>query len=169
MVPRSRSERGCAFEEGAVILYTGVPLPAPSLMPFSCHIASEQRIGVIRLYGGVSGDELIEAVKTLYSGDDWQPGFNILWDARAIAQLVLAPEDADAFTRAVGERIERIGRGRTAVVTTGFETYMSGLLLAIRSRKLSPREIEMFSDLAPALAWLGIDELPPALETTLCA
>ena len=136
-------------------------------MPFSCHVASEQRIGVIRLYGGVAGAELVEAVKTLYSDGDWHPGFRILWDTRAVTRLVLAPEDTNAFTRAVSERIERIGQGRTAVVTVGFETYMSGLLLAIRSRKLSQREIEMFSDLASALAWLGIDELPPALEAML--
>jgi hypothetical protein len=48
-------------------------------------------------------------------------------------------------------------------VTEGFETYMSGLLLAIRSRKISKREIEMFPTIETALNWLGFEHAPAAL------
>jgi hypothetical protein len=132
-------------------------------MPFRYHIDPSSQIGVIRLYDVVIGADLYDAVETFFGDDAWQPGFRLIWDARAVSRLVLAPEDADAFSSAIGARADRIGGARTAVVTEGFETYMSGLLLAIRSRKISKREIEMFPTIETALNWLGFEHAPAAL------
>lgn len=137
-------------------------------MPFSSRVLPSLDLGVLSLSGLVTGPETVEAVRSLYLDDAWTPGGRVLWDGRTISSLDFSPHDANALREALFALRDRIGVTRVALLVSGFDAYLNGLLVAVQSRRSFEREIDVFGDVDAALAWLGIEGLPPELAGFLC-
>ena len=55
------------------------------------------RVAVVRIHGVIRGPELLRLMRAPLEDPAWAPGFSVVWDARAIRVLDLAPEDLPPF------------------------------------------------------------------------
>lgn len=131
-------------------------------MSFKHHVYPEGSIGVIRLSGVVSADEILSAIRDLYTDERWEPGFGTLWDSRDVRQLVILPEDLPGIRRTSSELIARQGMGKIAVVASRDLDYQIAKLVLMQ-RQVPIREAAVFRSLTEALAWLGVQDHPPGL------
>lgn len=136
-------------------------------MAFAHRIAPSHRLAAIRFYGTVTGTDILEGIRSLYSDPAWEPGFQMIWDARDVAQLILDPADADAVVEVSKTHQDLSRQSRTAVLSGGFFVYTSAMMFHVRANRGTEREMEIFETLPEALAWLGLDELPPTLAAFL--
>lgn len=136
-------------------------------MPFTHLIDAEHRLAAIRFAGTVTGAEIVEGIAALFDSPEWESGFQVIWDGRAIATLILDPDDAEQVVAASVGRRSQTGEARTAVLSLGFTVYTSALVLTLKANRNTNREIKIFESMDEALAWLGRTELPPSIDALL--
>jgi hypothetical protein len=122
-------------------------------MAYEVDMAPEHALGVVRLTGEVDGYTILDALNTLYNGDNWVPQFNVVWDVRAISELSVVPREADQILERLTTLCRRMGQGRTVVVAPRemdalfFRMLFARNMCALRERKI-------VYDLDGAMAWL---------------
>ncbi len=62
-------------------------------MPFTTHLEPAQALAVVRFSGRLDAGTILGAMQALYDAGAWQPGFSVLWDYRAVAEVILLPDD----------------------------------------------------------------------------
>lgn len=123
-------------------------------MAYSCAIETKRGLGVITLTGSVDDNDLVEAMRDLYSSGGWRRGFNILWDGTGIAELVIDRPGLDQIVEETGEFQNRIGSGKSAfVVRRQLDESMTKIIL--RMTRTSERERRLFRNTKDALDWLS--------------
>lgn len=125
-------------------------------MPCSHHISVSTRSGVIHLWGKVDGAQLLEEVRRFAARNELRPGWRMLWDARSVEALDLAPEDIAAIDAMLAHLRRRLGAGRSAVVAGAPDVVTSALLFKALARHDPARQIELFHDRGEAMRWLGL-------------
>lgn len=68
-------------------------------MAFPYRIDSSRRLATVILSGTVHGYEITETIESLYRDPIWTSGFDILWDATNIAELLFEQTDIPNFVR----------------------------------------------------------------------
>lgn len=122
-------------------------------MANSSQVDSRARLGILTLSGTVDVHDLLEAMSTLYDRPEWQPGFDVLWDASGITELILGPTDIRTIVEVVRSRAVQIGHGRTAIVVfRDLDASIARLLT--RLLQSDRRDRRLFQEHAVALAWL---------------
>jgi hypothetical protein len=129
-------------------------------LPYSCTISPQQRRGIVRLTGTIQGTTFMEAMEALYRSPEWQPGFDALWDARGVTELLLDERDVKAIVALMLDLTARMGPGRAAFVIARELDWMIARLLIYRTRVPS-RERRTFETMEEALAWLDAPPVPP--------
>ena len=66
-------------------------------MPYAVCVDPESRLGMVCLSGRVTGGDLIAANEVLYGDAAWSPGFDELWDCRAVEEMVVEIEHMRAI------------------------------------------------------------------------
>lgn len=68
--------------------------------------------------GRVHGTDIAETVSAIYYDPAWQPGMNILYDARGITELLMDHEDIPRIVAAQHEHAARAGQGVDVILVS---------------------------------------------------
>ena len=126
-------------------------------MPYVTTVDPVRRIGLVRAFGSVSGEDLAAADDALYHDAAWQPGFDELWLCDGITEFSVLPHELKAVVHM--EMDERVGNGRVALVMTRDVVRMIGELYQQMMAGLS-REVNVVFSLDEAARWLGMNAPP---------
>lgn len=134
-------------------------------MPFEIKIHPGKGIGVIQVAGDVDTNTILDVFDALVTSDRWTPGFDMLWNCRAVESLVVAPSETDAIVRRLTELDPRIGRGRSAIVVErDIDRCFAQLMMC--KKQDSGRERRLFDSAGLALRWLEGQDAPPEARTS---
>ena len=128
-------------------------------MPYAVSVDPASRRAIIRVSGTLTGPEIVDACRELFTHRDWRAGFATLWDTNALRGLVLLPEDVTTFSIAAAELTPRRGDGRSAIVTVDPSVHINALLLSLKSKGPHDREFRVFARVEDAEAWLTEPDL----------
>lgn len=137
------------------------PVLTSPIVAYSIQIDPPARLGIVTFSGIVDGRDLMDSIAALYEHADWEPDFDMLWDASAISQLIIDPADVQRIAAQSNEYAHRIGPGRTAMVLTR-EIDLAINRLMLHRQGPRPRERRVFDRIAPAMAWLRGEEASDA-------
>lgn len=122
-------------------------------MPFECHVDPAAERGTIVVRGVVDIALFLDMMRALYLHPAWKPGFQALWDARDISQLLLSPHDTERVVALMRDLDPQMGNGRAAFVVSREIDYIIARLLIYRGLD-SQRERRTFVTIEEAEAWL---------------
>ena len=128
-------------------------------MAFALTLYPDLLLAVVTLHHTVTGDDILNASRTLRSQPAWQGRFHQLWDGRALKVLDLDRLDfvriraaAEAYASAEGPSLGKIA----ALVPEAEEAYAT--IKAVSAYiEGSARPMLVCASLDEALAWLGIE------------
>lgn len=125
-------------------------------MPYHFEIHPQYRCAVVTVSGRMSADEFLDASKELYEDPDWEDSFKTLWDLRWTTAVDLSPEDMENLVAAKAHReTERGLSGRIALLVNRDTLFGVARLFQHRGGAKG-REIQVFTEEAPARAWIGL-------------
>ena len=126
------------------------------------HVAVDpsERLAVIEMFGVVSGPMILAAADRIHSDPKWEDGFDILWNCAAVLAHDVLPEHVGPIVDAEVES----GDGRDVLVSslTSGDRAISEMLAAMCRRR--GKSMTVHASLEEALAALGRDALPPAMQ-----
>lgn len=122
-------------------------------MPYEVFILPERRLGVVRLFGAVTGDTIVQAIRELCASEEWTPGYNTLWDWRAMRELMVSPAEATDILEQVRRVERRIGSGRTAIVVRDETDYALAQMLILKA-DTERRERKVFYSIDEVRGWI---------------
>ena len=120
------------------------------------HGIQNHRLAVVHLRGTLSGAELAEAVAAVLLDPAWEPTFASVWDSRAVAELVLEPDDVARLGALTERLLDRMGPARTAAVIRGDVDRMAAQLFQRTNAHHPGAETRLFHQPEPAADWLGV-------------
>lgn len=127
-------------------------------MCHSIRIDKDRRLAQIRAKGMVNVLELQDIFLEMVAHEEWQAGFNILFDYREIENFDISSKDIDDITEWQASIDALIGDGRCAVVASRDFVYGMSRMWEILSSERS-QQICVFRQINDAVAWLGYPEL----------
>jgi hypothetical protein len=142
-------------------------------MTYELDVFPERRLARVTIAGDIEGLVVFEAIEGLAAHPDWQPGFDMIWDGRAITFLAMMSRDVDAAVAKLADLDGRLGDGRSAVVLRRtVDLNMARLVLlrdAISRSGPPPRTRRLFESVGAALRWIeaGEPEVPSDPVTLL--
>lgn len=120
---------------------------------YNIQIDPSARLGIVTFSGIVDGRDLMDSIAALYGHADWEPDFDMLWDASALSQLIIDPDDIQRISAQSKEHAHQVGPGRTAIVVTRDIDFAINRLMLYRQGP-RPRERRVFERVAEAMVWL---------------
>lgn len=123
-------------------------------MKYDIQVCPRCGLAVVRLFGGVDGDDLCEVLDALIEGEGWDPGQSDLWDLRAVSDLYIAPGRVSKLTARVPRALRARGNGRTALITRTLTQLAYGTLF-FDAINPSERVRRAFRSGQRAVRWIG--------------
>ena len=112
-------------------------------------------IAVVRWQGKVSDSDLPPAVRALFEGGEWEPGFSVFIDAREADLVEITPHGLRTVAGVVaGYGHDHEGQFKTAMVVSRDLTFGMGRMYEVYS-EASQETLRVFRDLQQALHWVG--------------
>jgi hypothetical protein len=126
-------------------------------VPFVVRTHPEHRLVVVRTWGVVTADDVVDAATALLSDLAWDPTFALVWDGRAVEAYALGPGGMDRILGVAAEHAPPSPRGPTAILVPR-ESSGDALarVLGERTGRLGVRDRRVFYGAAPAEEWLGL-------------
>lgn len=124
--------------------------------PYSFVVDASARLAYGRMWGLVTGQDMLALIAETHADPAWQNGFDAIWDCSAVTAHVVGPEEVAPI---VEEEVAS-GDGRDTLVespTVG-ESALSEMLAAFCRRR--GKTMTVYTTLDDALAALGREELP---------
>src|SRR5918994_709151 len=87
-------------------------------MVFTYVVDPARKLVTVTMSGTVRGEDIAATVGAIYFDPAWVPGFGVLYDARAITELLLDPEDMPRIVAAQAEHQSRGGTGIDVILVT---------------------------------------------------
>jgi len=135
----------------------GIAELPPKLSTFKYRIDPENRLGVARLRGPITGADLLESVETFLGDPALRDGYKILADYTAVLTVDIDPSEARDIAQALFGHRSRLESGQTAAVVSDKLHYLIGELL-ITAGRLGRTRVPIFNSMPDALTWLGVPE-----------
>ncbi len=132
-------------------------------MPYETAVLPAYCLGLVRLRGVVTGDTIIEALSPLYGSETWRPGYNTIWDARGVSQVVVSPAQAASIVDRVCQLEERMGCSHTAVIVRNESQHALADML-IDAADTGHRQRKAFYTLEEAVGWILTADTHPREE-----
>lgn len=130
-------------------------------MPYALSVHPALRVGVVRLTGAVTGNDLIAAAAGLAGRPDWQGDYRALWDAEDMAGLDFTFDDL--ITLVTQERALRArGEQGELVVVVQDSIWASLVKLFTLKMRAEARPLTILSTAEDAWRHLGVEDPPPA-------
>ncbi|HEX9953022.1 MAG TPA: hypothetical protein VGB53_14730 [Rubricoccaceae bacterium] len=132
---------------------------------FACAIDPAAGLAYVRMWGIVTGSEMLDAAQTLHQSPDWQPGFDAVWDCSAVRSHDVVPADVEPL---VSEEVAS-GEGRDVLVCSPStsDRAVTEMIAAFCRRR--GKEMTVHASLDEALGALGYEALPEPLWTASAA
>lgn len=123
-------------------------------------VASSERLAVVEMFGIVSGPMILAAADRIHADPEWEDGFDVVWNCRAVHAHDVLPEDVRPIVDAEVES----GDGRDVLICsqTSGDRAISEMLAAMCRRR--GKSMTVYATLDEALAALGRDALPQAFD-----
>ncbi len=137
-------------------------------MSYLCRVLPDHHLGVALFSGPLTVDDFHGVLNQLYGNPAWKPGFDALWDAREVTELVLDEQDVSTVVHHIQRLADRKGPGRTAFVVPRDVDYAIARLLIWLTRN-ERRQRKAFRQMEEALVWLGREGLAPVVRQSLDA
>jgi hypothetical protein len=131
-------------------------LSNPSHMPYQWRVNKSARLGFGRLDGVVSGADVLSASDAFFGDPEWQPGYRLLWDNRAIKKLAITPGDAARILKRAVTVPSYLGEGKAAAVISEDLRMIGEHLISMSG--LDPDRVRLFGSMERALEWLEVNE-----------
>ena len=134
-------------------------MSTPPAVPYSCSICPESRLAYGRMWGTVTGAEMLALVQAVHRDAAWEAGFDAVWDCSAVVAHIVLP----AEVKPIVVEIAASGAGRDVLVESPSvgESALSHLLATSARRR--GKGMTVHATLAGGLAALGHAALPEAL------
>lgn len=126
-------------------------------MPYEVGVQTERRLGVVRCFGSVTGEMIVEALEALYTIDGWKAGYDTLWDVRKIESLTVTPSGASDVLDQIQRLRPRMGEGRVAIVAHRPVDYALAVMLCKKASS-DGRERNVFYAMDEARDWLRAND-----------
>jgi len=124
-------------------------------MPSAYHIDPEHNLVLVRPAGRFTETAFIQLCRTLYDDPDRSPYYSVIWDVRAIDELVMDAAVIPMYRDFLAENADRLTQGPVAIVTDReIATTFASMLIEVGKNRVGAYEI--FSSLASAAAWVGV-------------
>lgn len=128
-------------------------------MPYAYQISETDKVVFAVFEGTVTTEEFWSYRSELANDPAWKPGFDQLVDVRKISDEVVTVEETRSLAGGASEAIHpRLGDGKLAIVVATDLHYGIARMYEVQSGD-SPRPVQTFRDIAPALEWLGLKAL----------
>lgn len=131
-----------------------------SAIPYDFDIDPAARLAYGRMWGTVTGNDMLALLTAVHDDPRWQTGFDAIWDcSRVHAHVVDISEVAPLIDEEAGS-----GDGRDALVESPrlAEIALAQLLAAFSLRR--GKQVTVHTSVDAALAALGRGELPVSLH-----
>lgn len=125
---------------------------------FGYAIHPDEAIVYTRMWGVVTGADMLRLAQAVHADARWEQGFDAIWDCTDVRAHVVAPEDVDPIVREAAAS----GNGRDVLVQSRSEGdgAISQMIAAFCRR--GGKAMTVHGSLADALAALGREALPEA-------
>lgn len=126
--------------------------------PFVYVVDPDETLAYARMWGVVTGGDMLRLVQAVHRDPLWVYGFDAVWDCSAVRAHVVAPEDVEPIVR---EEVAS-GTGRDVLVRSANpdDAAISQMLAAFCRRR--GKAMTVHGSLPDALAALGREALPEA-------
>ncbi len=132
-------------------------------MKHQIRIDPQAKLVLVCFRGRVNLSNLLDVLRA-FPEEGFEVDYRVLWDARAIGETVLRPGDLERLMRHYSELVDN-GDGHAreaALVGRPLDYFVAQLYKALARR--SGYEVGVYWRLEEALDYLGLEELPEALE-----
>jgi hypothetical protein len=123
-------------------------------MAFSYLIDSANRLATGTLSGSVSGAEIASGVRAVYHDPAWQAGFDMLWEATGIQELLIERHDLGDLVKLHREFAVRAGTGMEIIVVTRSIDRVMAKVYSVMMRN-EARRVRVCRSVAEAAQLLG--------------
>ena len=126
-------------------------------MPIKLRVQRDKNLTTFVVYGEVSADDMLAAIKPFYEDPDFKPTLNVLWDYReGTPDPSIRDEDIEKIVLYLSNHAGKRAGGKTAIVARAdlefdvskryeFFTQLKGLSVTV----------EVFRSLGEAMIWLN--------------
>jgi hypothetical protein len=123
-------------------------------MAFSYLIDSANRLATGTLSGSVSGAEIASGMRAVYHDPAWQSGFDMLWEATGIQELLIERHDLGDLVKLHREFAVRAGTGMEIIVVTRSIDRVMAKVYSVMMRN-EARRVRVCRSVAEAAQFLG--------------
>ena len=85
-------------------------------MPSTYHVDPEQELILVRPTGRFTEEEFIQLCRALYDDPDRTPQFAVIWDTRAVDELVMDADVIPEYKTFLRENEDRLTQGPIAII-----------------------------------------------------
>ncbi len=127
-------------------------------MPIESYIDEARKRVVARVRGDFTFTDIVETLERNLGDPRWRPGFDVLSDHTEVGEPI-TPSQARRMVVRLGALSDLLTGSRWAIVTTKLASYSMMKVIALMAEQV-PMEIEVFTSLEEAEAWLVSTEGP---------
>ena len=140
-------------------VYPVPPMSAPPAAPFSYALDPASRLAYGRMWGAVSGADMLALVRSVHADPAWEAGFDAVWDCSAVTTHIVLPDEVPPIVE--DEAASGVGRDVLIESPAAGESALSHMIAAFCRR--SGKDMTVHTSLAAGLARLGHSGLPEVL------
>lgn len=132
---------------------------APAFSQFVAAIDADAHLAYARLWGTVTGGEMLEVIEAVHRDAAWRDGFDAIWDCSGVTAHVVGIEEMQPLV----DEEAASGDGQDALIESpGLgESAISNLLATFCRRRGKAMTVHI--SVEAALAAMGRDALPASL------
>lgn len=128
--------------------------------PFACAVDAATGLAYARLWGEVTGADMLEAVQAVHGDPAWEDGFDAIWDCSSVTVHVVSPDEVKPLIDE--EAASEPGHDVLIESPVLGESALSEMLPAFC--RCRGKTMTVHSTLQDALAELAHEALPPASD-----
>jgi hypothetical protein len=130
-------------------------------MAYTVEIDAAAQRGTVRMYGTVTGAEVIAACRELFEHPAWDPAYTLLWDDREISALDVGLREMGSIAQEARYYRERLTVAAVVVQRPSVRAVAETLIWFT-----GVRGVALFTTIEEAEAWLARQAAPRAREGT---
>lgn len=124
-------------------------------MPYTVEIDAAAQRGTVRMFGTVTGAEVLAACRDLFENPAWVPAYTLLWDDRAITALDVGLREMGSIAQEARYYRTRITRAAVVVQRPSVRAVAEALI-----RFTGIPGVALFTTIEEAVAWLARQAAP---------
>jgi hypothetical protein len=132
-------------------------------MAYRVTLSSRDALAAVTLSGAVTWSDVAAAMCALFGHPGWFSSCSVLWDTRALTDLLVSEADLPAARGLMEALASARSSGRSAVlVESKREAALASTLVSLGPP--TRREVRVFEEAADALQFLHRREMPAGME-----